>query len=382
MTVPFSPPLIAEDEIEEVAKVLRSGWIGTGPRVQEFERKLSDYLGAKHVLTTNSCTAALHLSLLTLGIKPGDEVITTPMTFAATANVIVHVGGKPIFADVSDEDWNIDPAEIRKKITAKTKAIIPVHLGGLPCDLDEIEDLAESANISVVEDAAHAIGAMYDGKMIGSSGNLVCLSFYPTKNITTVEGGAVCSSDREKMELINVLRLHGQSADAWKRYSSGGAKSYQVTHAGYKYNMTDVQAALGIKQLEKIENFLKVRDGIAKVYLEGLGNTKGMILPPRGDKKRRRVWHLFSVLIKQEELGINRDDVMERLSEKGVGTGIHYEALHLHPFYRRNYDYSDKMYPVAEYISSRTLSLPMSAGMTEDQALYVVDMLNSILKGN
>jgi dTDP-4-amino-4,6-dideoxygalactose transaminase len=381
MLVPFSSPLIEADEIREVTKVLRSGWIGTGPKVQEFERKLSEYIGVNNAITVNSCTAALHLSLIVSGVRVGDEVITTPMTFAATSNVITHVGAKPVFADIKKNSWNIDPNEIKKRITNRTKAIIPVHYAGLPCDLNEISEIARAKNIHIIEDAAHAFGARYDGQRIGSSGNLVCFSFYPTKNITTIEGGLVCTQDTHIADLIKVLRLHGQSSDAWSRYSSGSAKSYRVTHAGFKYNLTDVQAAIGIKQLEKVNRFLEIRKRIAKIYLEELNGVHGIIVPVSEAENGERVWHLFTILIKSEELGVDRDVVMAKLNEIGIGTGIHYEALNLHPFYQNQYGYHDGMYPVAEYVSARTLSLPLSAKLTDEQVIYVIDRLKSILKG-
>lgn len=380
LKVPFGPPLISEDDIDEVVKVLRSGWIGTGPKDQEFERALETYLSAKHVVTTNSCTAALHLSLLTLDLKPGDEVITTPMTFAATANVIVHTGAKPVFADIKSDDWNIDTEEISKHITAKTRAILPVHLTGMPCDLHEIEEIADAHGLAVVEDAAHALGARYRGEMVGKSRNLTCFSFYPTKNITTIEGGAVSTADAEKAELISILRLHGQSADAWQRYSSGKAQSYKVTRAGYKYNMTDVQAALGLKQLEKIDRFLKARQAVANVYFDELSKTPGVILPMRAEAGKSRVWHLYPILLQHEKLGVNRDDAIKRLNALGIGTGIHYESLNLHPFYQQTFGYNEGMFPEAEYVSSRTLSLPMGATITQAQAQYVASSLKSIIE--
>ena len=380
--VPFSPPVISEDEIQAVVEVLRSGWIGTGPRVQEFEKKLKEYIGASNVVALSSCTAALHLSLLTLGVQPGDEVITTPMTFAATANVIVHVGATPVFADIDRESWNIDPAEVKKKITKRTKVVMPVHLGGLPCDMDALAQVTRGTNVRIVEDAAHALGAKYGGKMLGDSDNLVCFSFYPTKNITSIEGGLVSTSDPAIAESMRVLRLAGQSSDAWERHTSGKVKSYQVTKAGFKYNMTDVQAALGTKQLEKIGAFLKTRENAAKVYLEELKGEKGITLPLENPKNGKRVWHLFSIILKTETIGMTREQVMEKLSRAGIGTGIHYEAVHMHPYYREAYKIKPGALPVAEYISSRILSLPMSAALTEDQASYVATTLKSILKRN
>jgi dTDP-4-amino-4,6-dideoxygalactose transaminase len=380
MTVSLSPPAIGEEEVGAVAEVLRSGWIGTGPKVQEFERNLSNYIGVKNAVAVSSCTAALHLSLLACGVKEGDEVVTTPMTFASTANVIVHIGAKPVFADIRRRDFNIDPSEIKRRITKKTKAIMPVHIGGLPCDMKEIQEVADSHGIPIVEDAAHALGAKYGGKMIGASGNLVCFSFYPTKNITSIEGGLVCTPDSEVAELIKVLRMHGQSSDAWKRYSTGKARSYKVTRAGFKYNMTDVQAAVGIKQLEKIQALLATRKMIASVYQEELKNTPGIVLPVSELSMRERVWHLFSILVKSEELGMSRETVMEKLGERGVGTGIHFESLTTQPFYQQEFGYKAGMYPEAEYVSERTLSLPLSGKTTKEQAVYSAENLKSVLK--
>ena len=302
------------------------------------------------------------------------------MTFASTANVVVHVGGTPIFADIRRHDLNIDPKEIKHRITKRTKAIMPVHMAGLPCDMREIQEIADAHNIPVIEDAAHAIGATYGGKKIGASGNFVCFSFYPTKNITTIEGGLLCTPNDKAAELVKILRMHGQSADAWKRFSSGSAKSYKIVEAGFKYNMTDVQAAVGLKQIEKIDKLLEVRKGIADFYSEELKHTPGIILPIPDLPGRTRVWYAYCILVKKEELGMDRDAVMARLAEKGIGTGIHFEALSTQPYYHERFGYKPGMFPEAEYVSERTLSLPLSANMTEEDAMYVADTLKSTLK--
>ena len=262
----FGSPLIEENEINEVIQTMRSGWLGTGPKTAQFEQMIKDYVGSKYAMAVNSCTAGLHLSLISAGIKPGDEVITTPMTFAATANVICHVGAKPVFADVDRATMNIDPKEIEKKITDKTKAILPVHLAGRACDMDAIIALAQKYNLKLINDAAHSLETEYHGQKIGRFGDLTSFSFYVTKNITTVEGGMIVTDNEEFAEKIKVYALHGMSKDAWKRFSDEGYKHYQVIFPGFKYNMTDIEATIGLEQLKRIDKFVKKRKQLASLY--------------------------------------------------------------------------------------------------------------------
>jgi dTDP-4-amino-4,6-dideoxygalactose transaminase len=377
----FGAPMIGKEEIDEVIETLRSGWIGTGPRVQRFENEFKKIIGAKHAIATNSCTAALHLSLITNGIKEGDEVIVTPMTFGATVNVIEHVRAKPIFADIEIDSFNIDPKEIRKKISPKTKAIIPVHLFGLPCKMDEINEIAKENNLKVIEDAAHALGSEFKGKKIGSLGNCTCFSFYPTKNITTIEGGMITTDDGDIANKARILGHHGQSLGAWQRYSSKyGGETYEVVYPGFKYNMPDVSAALGLHQLKKLERFLKIRERYAKIYEEELKDLKELILPPKGSHDFKHSWHLCAVLIRPEFLKIGRDEMIKALLKENIGTGIHYRAVHLHPYYREKYGFKKGDYPNAEFVSERTFSLPLSPKMSEKDVYDVVVAVKRIVK--
>ena len=377
----FGAPVIGREEIDEVTETLRSGWIGTGPRVQRFENEFQKFIGAKHAVATNSCTAALHISLIANGIKEGDEVIVTPMTFGATANVIEHARAKPIFADIEMDSYNIDPKEIRKKIGKKTKAIMPVHLFGLPCKMDEINEIAEKNNLKVIEDAAHALGSEFKGKRIGNLGNCTCFSFYPTKNITTIEGGMITTGDADIANKAKVLRLHGQSAGAWERYSSKyGGETYEIVYPGFKYNMPDVSAALGLHQLKKLGGFLRTRARYAEIYEEELKDLNELILPPKGDRNFKHSWHLYAVLIKPELLKIDRDGVIKALLKENIGVGIHYRALHLHSYYREKYGYKTGDYPNAEFVSERTFSLPLSPKMSEKDVYDVVAAVKRIVK--
>lgn len=392
----FGSPLIEEDEIQEVVETLRSGWIGTGPKVAKFEDMFKKHVGSKHAVALNSCTAGLHLSMLVLGVGPGDGVITTPMTFAATANSIIHCGGRPIFVDVNPETMNIEPLEIERYIAdncdyekgelrdrvlgCKIKAILPVHLAGRPCDMDSIAGIAKKYGLYVIEDAAHATESVYKGRKIGTIGDLAAFSFYVTKNVVTGEGGMVTTDNEEWADKIKIYGLHGMSKGAWKRFSDAGYKHYQVVYPGYKYNMMDIQAALGIHQLGRVESNLKIREAFWVEYdrlLEGLPLKTPA--PPEPDTRHAR--HLYTALIDINKTEISRDDVMERLHEKKIGTGIHYIALHLHPYYQQTYGYKRGDFPAAEYISDRTLSLPLSPKLSMEDVRYVAGSLKEILVG-
>lgn len=392
----FGSPLIEEEEIQEVVETLRSGWIGTGPKVAKFEEMFKKHVGSKHAVALNSCTAGLHLSMLVLGVGPGDGVITTPMTFAATANSIIHCGGRPIFVDVNPETMNIEPSEIERYITdncdyekgvlrdrksgCRIKAILPVHLAGRPCDMDSIAGIAKKYGLYVIEDAAHATESVYKGRKIGTIGDLAAFSFYVTKNVVTGEGGMVTTDNEEWADKIKIYGLHGMSKGAWKRFSDAGYKHYQVVYPGYKYNMMDIQAALGIHQLGRVEGNLKIREAFWAEYdrlLEGLPLKTPA--PPEPDTRHAR--HLYTVLIDINKTEISRDDVMERLHEKKIGTGIHYIALHLHPYYQQTYGYKRGDFPAAEYISDRTLSLPLSPKLSMEDVRYVAGSLKEILVG-
>jgi len=373
----FGSPRIDEEEIQEVVETLRSGWIGTGPKVKKFEEMIQNYLNAKNAVALNSCTAALHLSMLATGIKEGDEVITTPMTFAATANSIAHTGAKPVFVDIKKETMNIDPRKIEDAITEKTKAIMPVHFAGRPCEMDYINNLANKYGLIVIEDAAHALGAEYKGKKIGSLGNPTCFSFYVTKNITTIEGGMVTTDDEVFANKIKILGLHGMSKDAWKRFSDEGYKHYFVNYRGFKYNMTDVQASLGIHQLPKIDQWHNIRTEIWNRYNKAFKDLP-VILPAPEEEDTKHAKHIYNLILKTEELIKDRDWILDSLHREGIGGGVHYTSLHLHPIYRRM-GYKPGHFPNTEYIGDRTLTLPLSAKLNEQDVEDIISAVTKVL---
>ncbi len=375
----FGSPMVEEEEIEEVVKTLRSGWLGTGPKVARFEEMMKELTGAKYAMAVNSCTAALHLSLIAAGIGKGDEVITTPLTFCATANSIIHSGAKPVFVDVNLETMNIDETKIERAITEKTKAIMPVHLAGRPVEMDKIMKIAKKHGLIVIEDAAHAIGSEYKGRKIGDIADLTCFSFYVTKNIMTGEGGMVLTNNKEYADKIKILALHGMSKDAWKRFSDDGYKHYEVIYPGFKYNMMDIQASLGIHQLKRIDKYDKQRKLIWDFYDKNLKDLD-IRCPSYKGKDIKHVMHLYTILVDQEKSGISRDKFMQEMHLRGVGTGVHYNPVHLHSYYRGAYGYKIGDYPNAEYIGARTVSLPLSAKLTLDDAKRVVKTVKDILK--
>jgi dTDP-4-amino-4,6-dideoxygalactose transaminase len=374
----FGSPSIGEEEIAEVSQTMRSGWVGTGPKAKRFEEMFKEFKNCRHAVAVSSCTAALHLSLLTLKIKPGDEVVTTPLTFAATANSIVHVGARPVFADVKLETMNIDPIDLEKKINEKTKAIIPVHLAGRPCEMDILMELAKRFHLHVVEDAAHAIESSYKGKPIGTIGDFGCFSFYVTKNITTVEGGMVVTDRDELANQIKSLALHGLTQDAWQRFTDDGFEHYQVVYAGFKYNMTDIQASIGIHQLEKIEAYAQRRKEIWEVYNQSFEKLP-LILPSPTPPDQRHAYHLYTPLLDLDRVCCTRDEFLQALHKENIGAGIHYISLHLHPFYQKTYGYRNGEFPNAEFISERTFSLPLSAKLTDQDVEDVIQAVKKIL---
>ena len=377
----FGSPALEEAEIQEVVATLRSGWIGTGPRVARFEQDFKAYIGSRHALALNSCTAALHLSLIAAGVGPGDEVITTPHTFAATANSIVHTGATPVFVDVDRHTQNIDVALIERAITPKTRALLPVHFAGRPCDMDPIMEIARRHGLSVIEDAAHAIESIYRGRHIGTIGDAACFSFYVTKNLVTAEGGMVTTNNEAWAEKIQMYGLHGLSKGAWKRYSDEGFVHYQVLYPGFKYNMTDMQAALGIHQLARVEKYAQRRREIWDQYNAAFADLPAATpIPEAADTYHAR--HLYTLLVDIDRLRAGRDQIVEDLKAEGIGTGIHFISLHLHPYYRERFGFAPDDFPQSRHISERTLSLPLSARLTAQDVEDVIAAVRKTLLAN
>jgi len=374
----FSPPLIGEEEINEVVDTLKSDWITTGPKTSQFEKEFSEYFGAPSSLALNSCTAALHTALVASGIGPGDEVITTTMTFCSSVNVIEQAGAHSVLVDVEPDTLNIDPEDIEKAITPKTKAILPVHYSGHPVDLDSIYELAEMYNLCVIEDAAHAVSAKYKGRYIGSTDNPVAFSFYATKNLTTAEGGMLTGSP-ELIEKARIVSLHGMSKDAWKRYSKGGSWYYEVILPGFKYNMTDIQASLGIWQLRKLESFQKRRREIVRIYNEAFSQEEALEIPAERPEVEH-AWHLYVLRLNLEHLKINRDQFIEELAERNIGTSVHFIPVHIHPYYKNKYGYRPEDFPIAYKNYLRIISLPLCPRMTDQDIEDVIEAVLDVVK--
>lgn|SRR3989338_27174 len=377
----FGSPRIESEEIEEVNSSLRSGWLGTGPKVRKFEELFREYKGRQYSLAVNSCTAALHLSCLVTGIGRGDEVITTAMTFCATVNAIIHSGAKPVLADCRSDTMNIDPAQIEKKITKKTKAILPVHFAGRPCEMDTIAKIAKKHRLLIIEDCAHAIETEYKGKKTGTFGDLGCFSFYVTKNIVTGEGGMVITNNKKYADRIKILALHGMSQDAWRRFSDEGYKHYKVVSCGYKYNMMDLQAAIGIHQLKRIDNYWARRRHIWAKYNEAFRDLPiGLPQEPQSDTKH--AYHLYTILIDEKKTKLTRDDFLSAMTKENIGAGVHYLSIPEHPFYQKTFGWKPADYPHAKRIGRQTVSLPISAKLTDDDINDVVRAVRKILGAN
>ena len=377
----FGKPRIEEEDIAEVVATLRSGWIGMGPRTLQFEREFAEYVGAKHAIAVNSCTAALHLALLAAGVGPGDEVITTPLTFAATANVVMHCGATPVFADIDRRTQNLDPARVAEKITPRTKAIVPVHMLGRAAEMDALLALAAQHELTIVEDAAHAVETIYRGRHVGTIGRFTAFSFYANKNVTTGEGGMLTTDDDAAADHIRMLRLHGISKDAWKRYSAEGFSPYELVEPGYKYNMLDLTAALGLGQLRRVEENWRIREGIVALYNEAFAEVDCLTVPalePVGPGDRH-AWHLYPVLIDLEGLTLDRNRFIDELQARNIGSGIHYTALHQQGFYGEHFGYRRGDLPNAEWVSDRTVSLPLSPAMTEGDVEDVIASVTEII---
>jgi dTDP-4-amino-4,6-dideoxygalactose transaminase len=376
----FGAPQIEQPEIDEVTDCLQTGWLGTGPKVAKFESAFRDYTGATYAMAVNSCTAGLHLSMLVAGLKPGDEVITTPMTFCATVNTIIHAGGIPLLTDCDRDTMLIDPERIEDTITQRTRAIVPVHLCGRPCNMDAINDIAKRHNLIVIEDAAHAIETIYKGQKVGNISDLSCFSFYVTKNVITGEGGMVTTNNSDFADRIKMYGLHGMSRDAWRRFSDDGYKHYQVIFPGFKYNMMDLQAAIGLHQLSRIRVNLKRRNEIWHRYGEAFHDLPiGRPAPDEPDTVHAR--HLYTLMIDEERCGISRDEFMRRLHRMNIGTGVHYLGIHLHPYYRERFGYRPEDFPNATWISERTVSIPLSPHLAEADIQDVIEAVHSAIRG-
>lgn len=383
--LPYALPSIGEEEIAEVVDTLRSGWVTTGPKVKRFENDFNAYVGSSNAIAVNSCTAGLHTALAALGIGPGDEVILPTFTFCATANVVVHLGARPVLVDVG-ADMEIDPKAIAAAVTTRTRAIMPVHYAGQSCDLDAIYEIAASNDIAVVEDAAHAVGSSYQGKSIGSDylsarypklRRATAFSFYANKNMTTGEGGMITTADEELAQQMRVLSLHGMSKDAWRRYSNSGSWFYEVVSAGYKNNMTDIAAALGIHQLRRLNTFIDARQRYARMYDSAFAGLD-VLQTPVMHSDRNHVYHLYAVRLNPDALSIDRGGFIEELKRANIGTSVHFIPVHLHPFYREYFGYQRGDMPQAEAIYDNIISLPLYPAMSEQDVNDVIEAVQQI----
>ncbi|MDB4906524.1 MAG: UDP-4-amino-4-deoxy-L-arabinose--oxoglutarate aminotransferase [Gemmatimonadetes bacterium] len=374
----FSPPALTEEEIAEVVDTLRSDWITTGPKARRFEQEFGAYLQAPAALALNSCTAGLHVALATLGIGPGDEVITTPMTFVASVNVIEHVGARPVLVDVEPDTLNIDPLQVERAITPRTRAILPVHFTGHPVELDPIQALAAQHSLHVVEDAAHALPASYRGRAIGSSSNPTAFSFYATKNLTTAEGGML-TGDPEFLDRARVISLHGMNRDAWRRYDRGASWFYEVTAPGFKYNLTDIQAALGLVQLRRLDGMQARRRALVARYLDAFAGEEALVLPVERAHVEH-AWHLFVIRLRHDLLTIERNQFIEELTELNIGSSVHFIPVHLHPYYRDRYQMAPQDLPMAHGAYEAMLSLPLNARMSDTDQEDVIAAVQYLLR--
>jgi dTDP-4-amino-4,6-dideoxygalactose transaminase len=377
--LPFAPPDIGQDEIDDVVEVLRSGWLTGGPKVRAFEEAFRELTGASHAVALSSCTAGLHLALLACDIGPGDEVITTPLTFAATVNVILHCGATPVLADISEDDWNIDPADVARRVTSKTKAVIPVHYGGQPARIDELLAIAREYKSRVIEDAAHAVGASYHGRAIGSHSDASVFSFYPTKNITTGQGGMLTTNDEALADRVRLLSLHGLSKQAWDRFSEAGSWAYRVLAPGFNYVLTDIAAAIGIKQLERLPALQAHRAHLAAEYDRLLVDLPEVIRPVVGGEIVHSR-HLYAIRLDLDQLRIDRAQVIDELRRRGIGTSVHYIPIHLHPFFQQNLGLREGDYPVTERVFAGLISLPLHPRMSERDVARVSTALHEIIQ--
>jgi dTDP-4-amino-4,6-dideoxygalactose transaminase len=374
----FGSPKIERPEIDDVISVMESGWLGTGPKVARFEEDFKAYKGVRHAVAVNSCTAALHLSLLAAGLKEGDEVITTPVTFCATVNAILHAGATPVLVDVDSRTMNMDPSRVASAVTSKTRAILPVHFAGRPCEMDPLYDIAKRHGLKIIEDCAHAIESEYKGKKTGTIGDFGCFSFYVTKNVVTGEGGMVLAREEKDSSRIKVLALHGMSKDAWKRFGDEGYKHYSVIECGFKYNMMDLQAAIGIHQLQRIDQYWKRRREIWQCYNEAFASLP-LTLPADPEPETRHAYHLYTILVDEERTSIGRDAFLNAMTARNIGVGVHYLSIPEHPFYQQTFGWKPDDYPNAMQVGRQSVSLPLSAKLTERDVEDVIDGVVGIL---
>ncbi|MBT6068522.1 DegT/DnrJ/EryC1/StrS family aminotransferase [Candidatus Peregrinibacteria bacterium] len=375
----FGQPLIEQPEMDEVVASMKASWLGTGPKVREFEQRFAAYKGVPNVAAVNSCTAALHLAALALELGPGDEVITTAMTFCATINSIIYVGATPVLADIDPDTFNIDPVDIERKITDKTKAILIVHFAGRACDMDAIMAIAEKHNLKVIEDCAHAIETEYKGKKAGTFGDVSCFSFYATKNIVTGEGGMLMSNHKPYIDTAKIKALHGLSVDAWKRFSDDGYKHYYVETLGFKYNMMDLQAAIGMHQIERVDRYWTRRQEIWGKYQEAFKDMP-FRTPAPDEENTRNAYHLYTIQVSKEECGVDRDDLLVFMKKNNIGVGVHYLAIAEHPFYQKTFNWSLEDFPHAVKYGRETLSLPLSPKLTDQDVEDVIEVVKGAFK--
>ncbi|HET6905545.1 MAG TPA: DegT/DnrJ/EryC1/StrS family aminotransferase [Rhodanobacteraceae bacterium] len=376
----FGSPLIEQAEIDEVVACMQSAWLGTGPRVAQFERDFAAYqhLAPAQVAAVNSATAALHVSMVAAGLEPGSEVITTPLTFCASVNAIIHAGLTPVLADVDPVTQNMDPAAVEAAITPRTRAILPVHFAGRACDMDAIMAIARKHDLQVIEDCAHAIETIYHGRKAGTFGDFGCFSFYATKNVVTGEGGMIVGRDEAHVARARILALHGMSKDAWHRFGDKGYKHYQVVEAGFKYNMMDLQAAIGIHQLARVERNWRRREQIWNRYMDALADLP-IGLPARPEPDTRHAYHLFTIMVDEASCGISRDAFLDAMNARRIGTGVHYLSVPEHPYYQQRYGWRPEQWPNAMRLGRQTVSLPLSPKLTDSDLARILGAVRAAL---
>lgn len=379
--IPFFAPSIGEEEIESVVETLRSGWLTTGPKVKQFEDAFAERVEARHAVAVNSATSALHLALEAIGVSAGDEILVPTLTFASTAEVVVHLGARPVLVDCRPDTLNIDPDKIEAKITPRTKAVIPVHYGGQPCDMDRILEIARARGLRVIEDAAHALPARFGDRMVGTIGDITCFSFYANKTITTGEGGMITTDHDALAERMRMMSLHGISKDAWKRFSAEGSWYYEVQAPGYKFNMTDIAASLGIHQLARCDEFWEARRRCAQLYDEGFSDVPEVAVP-HVEFNVQHSRHLYVIQLQLQRLSIDRNRFIQEMNGTGIGTSVHYTPLHMHPYYRKTFGYQPDDLPVAKSVYERIISLPIYPKMSDDDVDYVIETIKRIVAEN